>query len=238
MRPADKDGCAPDDFYSTTNHRTVVRHGGRWIEVDRQRMDAVIVVEDGARGLPQAARRAARRSDRLRQRRHPRHARVPRARPPRLRVHDQRDLVRAPRRGQHRQDRDDDARHQARRRPHRRSSRARSWSTPAAPRTSARSSAAASSTPCCRATRWPCTTSSTRCSARRSASISRPARRSKEGHRNHMRAINTINRAGGIRAAVDSGRPEVGHHVRVREARRAATCSPAASATTGRCPTP
>jgi lysine-ketoglutarate reductase/saccharopine dehydrogenase-like protein (TIGR00300 family) len=47
VRTADKDGCAPEDFYSTTNHRTVVRHGGRWIEVGRQRMDAVIIVEDG-----------------------------------------------------------------------------------------------------------------------------------------------------------------------------------------------
>lgn len=35
----------PDDFYSTTNHRTHVRHEGRWIEVERQRMDAVIVLE-------------------------------------------------------------------------------------------------------------------------------------------------------------------------------------------------
>ncbi len=44
---ADKDGCVPNDFYSTTNHRTFVRHQGQWIEVERQRMDAVIVVEDG-----------------------------------------------------------------------------------------------------------------------------------------------------------------------------------------------
>src|SRR6266545_5741387 len=43
MRPAEKDRCVPDDFYSTTNHRTHVRLGGRWIEVENQRMDAVIV---------------------------------------------------------------------------------------------------------------------------------------------------------------------------------------------------
>jgi len=43
-RPAEKDSCVPDDFYSTTNHRTHVRIGGRWIEVAAQRMDAVIVV--------------------------------------------------------------------------------------------------------------------------------------------------------------------------------------------------
>jgi lysine-ketoglutarate reductase/saccharopine dehydrogenase-like protein (TIGR00300 family) len=44
IRVADRDGCAPDDFYSTTNHRTAVRVGGRWITVDGQRMDAAIVV--------------------------------------------------------------------------------------------------------------------------------------------------------------------------------------------------
>src|SRR4029077_1683969 len=44
-RPADRDGCVPDDFYSTTNHRTMVRLDGQWVEVDRQRMDAVIVIE-------------------------------------------------------------------------------------------------------------------------------------------------------------------------------------------------
>lgn len=44
---ADRDGCAPEDFYSTTNHQTFVRRGGQWVPVDRQRMDAAIVVEDG-----------------------------------------------------------------------------------------------------------------------------------------------------------------------------------------------
>lgn len=33
------------DFYSTTNHRTEVRIGGKWKVVSRQRMDAVIVVK-------------------------------------------------------------------------------------------------------------------------------------------------------------------------------------------------
>src|SRR5438128_6359553 len=46
VRPADKDGCAPEAFYSTTNQQTAVRHGGRWLEVERQRMDAVVVVKD------------------------------------------------------------------------------------------------------------------------------------------------------------------------------------------------
>ena len=43
VKPAEKDRCVPDDFYSTTNHRTHVRLGGQWREVGRQRMDAVIV---------------------------------------------------------------------------------------------------------------------------------------------------------------------------------------------------
>ena len=47
--PADRDGCAPDDFYSTTNHQTFVMHGGQWLKVGRQRMDAAIVLE-GASG--------------------------------------------------------------------------------------------------------------------------------------------------------------------------------------------
>ncbi|HET9361993.1 MAG TPA: TIGR00300 family protein [Vicinamibacterales bacterium] len=45
VKPAEKERCVPDDFYSTTNHRTHVRLAGRWVEVERQRMDAVIVVE-------------------------------------------------------------------------------------------------------------------------------------------------------------------------------------------------
>ena len=43
VKPAEKDRCVPDDFYSTTNHRTHIRLGGRWLEVEQQRMDAVIV---------------------------------------------------------------------------------------------------------------------------------------------------------------------------------------------------
>jgi lysine-ketoglutarate reductase/saccharopine dehydrogenase-like protein (TIGR00300 family) len=47
VKPAEKDRCVPDDFYSTTNTRTHVRMNGRWVEVEQQRMDAVIVVADG-----------------------------------------------------------------------------------------------------------------------------------------------------------------------------------------------
>jgi lysine-ketoglutarate reductase/saccharopine dehydrogenase-like protein (TIGR00300 family) len=42
---ADRDGCAPEDFYSTTNHRTFVRRDGQWLTVERQRMDATIVMQ-------------------------------------------------------------------------------------------------------------------------------------------------------------------------------------------------
>jgi lysine-ketoglutarate reductase/saccharopine dehydrogenase-like protein (TIGR00300 family) len=45
--PADRDGCAPEDFYSTTNHHTSVRIDGQWLPVDRQRMDAAIVIDGG-----------------------------------------------------------------------------------------------------------------------------------------------------------------------------------------------
>ena len=48
VRDTDRDGTAPEDFYSTTNQRTQVRMAGRWVDVARQRMDAAIVVtEDG-----------------------------------------------------------------------------------------------------------------------------------------------------------------------------------------------
>jgi lysine-ketoglutarate reductase/saccharopine dehydrogenase-like protein (TIGR00300 family) len=47
IRVADLDGCAPEDFYSSTNQRTQVRLGDQWVEVERQRMDAAIVVADG-----------------------------------------------------------------------------------------------------------------------------------------------------------------------------------------------
>lgn len=45
--PAPADGVVPEDFYSTSNHVTQVRHRGTWLPVERQRMDAVLVVVDG-----------------------------------------------------------------------------------------------------------------------------------------------------------------------------------------------
>ncbi len=54
----EQDRCAPEDFYSTSNHRTYVRHGGQWLEVQNQRMDALIVVQgDPAQGYQAICRR-------------------------------------------------------------------------------------------------------------------------------------------------------------------------------------
>lgn len=47
LTAAGKDACVPEDFYSTTNHRTNISHQGQWLEVSKQRMDAVICVENG-----------------------------------------------------------------------------------------------------------------------------------------------------------------------------------------------
>ena len=121
VREADMDGAVPEDFYSTTNHRTTVRVDGRWLDVHQQRMDAIVVVsaDRRARDLPQAARRPARRPGRLRHRRHPHRARIPGARPAALRVHGQRHLVGAARRGHRGPHRPGDARRAGARRAHR-----------------------------------------------------------------------------------------------------------------------
>ena len=43
---AENDKCAPENFYSTTNHRTEVYVGGSWHPVGYQRMDAAIISTD------------------------------------------------------------------------------------------------------------------------------------------------------------------------------------------------
>ena len=45
---AEREGILPDEFYSTTNFATWVRLGGRWLEVAQQKMDCAIVLRDGA----------------------------------------------------------------------------------------------------------------------------------------------------------------------------------------------
>jgi lysine-ketoglutarate reductase/saccharopine dehydrogenase-like protein (TIGR00300 family) len=44
--PAEADGILPDEFYSTTNFDTLVRLSGRWTEVCDQKMDCAIVLRD------------------------------------------------------------------------------------------------------------------------------------------------------------------------------------------------
>jgi lysine-ketoglutarate reductase/saccharopine dehydrogenase-like protein (TIGR00300 family) len=46
--PAERDGILPDDFYSTTNFDTFVRIEGRWVEARDQKMDSALVLRSGA----------------------------------------------------------------------------------------------------------------------------------------------------------------------------------------------
>lgn len=48
LKAAERNRCAPEDFYSTTNQRTLIRHKAQWLEVQNQRMDGMVVVRDGA----------------------------------------------------------------------------------------------------------------------------------------------------------------------------------------------
>ena len=59
--PADIDGTFPEAFYSTTNQRTEVRVGDRWIEVADQEMDCGVAVDTlgpAARCVPMTDARA------------------------------------------------------------------------------------------------------------------------------------------------------------------------------------
>jgi lysine-ketoglutarate reductase/saccharopine dehydrogenase-like protein (TIGR00300 family) len=47
VRTAEKDGVFPDDFYSTTNLETVVRLDGAWVPVEQPEMDCGLLVQDG-----------------------------------------------------------------------------------------------------------------------------------------------------------------------------------------------
>jgi lysine-ketoglutarate reductase/saccharopine dehydrogenase-like protein (TIGR00300 family) len=51
-RPAPADGVFPDDFYSTTNLDTLVRLDREWVRVDRAEMDCgLVVTEEGGRAV-------------------------------------------------------------------------------------------------------------------------------------------------------------------------------------------
>jgi lysine-ketoglutarate reductase/saccharopine dehydrogenase-like protein (TIGR00300 family) len=65
LRPSEADRTVPDDFYSTTNHRTAVHLGGEWIAVQDQRMDACLVVDPEGRTARCVKLRDIRRGDRV-----------------------------------------------------------------------------------------------------------------------------------------------------------------------------
>jgi lysine-ketoglutarate reductase/saccharopine dehydrogenase-like protein (TIGR00300 family) len=44
--PAEGDRIVPRDFYSTTNHPTFIRRGGKWIPVDEMKMDSLVVFDE------------------------------------------------------------------------------------------------------------------------------------------------------------------------------------------------
>jgi lysine-ketoglutarate reductase/saccharopine dehydrogenase-like protein (TIGR00300 family) len=53
LRECDRDGVFPEDFYSTTNLETVVRLGGQWVPVEHPEMDCGLVVTgDRVRTVP------------------------------------------------------------------------------------------------------------------------------------------------------------------------------------------
>jgi hypothetical protein len=48
--PAPRDGVFPDDFYSTTNLESHVRHKGTWLPIEQIEMDCGVVLRDAADG--------------------------------------------------------------------------------------------------------------------------------------------------------------------------------------------
>lgn len=54
FEPAEADGILPDEFYATSNLDTEVRIAGKWLRVQDQRMDCALVLRDGvARSVKQ-----------------------------------------------------------------------------------------------------------------------------------------------------------------------------------------
>ncbi len=47
LQPAPKDGVFPEGFYSTTNLPTFIWHNQNWLKVDKMEMDCAIAVEEG-----------------------------------------------------------------------------------------------------------------------------------------------------------------------------------------------
>lgn len=47
LEQSEKDRTAPEDFYVTTNHQTEIYFKGKWLLVQKQRMDGLIVLREG-----------------------------------------------------------------------------------------------------------------------------------------------------------------------------------------------
>ena len=65
LRPSEADRTVPDDFYSTTNHKSEICFGGAWIPVQDQRMDACLVVDPASATARCVKLRDIRRGDRV-----------------------------------------------------------------------------------------------------------------------------------------------------------------------------
>ncbi len=197
---ADMDGVFPDGFYSTTNLPTRVRLGGRWYDVENPEMDCGLVVEtDGddppVYTLPMSDVRAGM------QRRH-RRLRHPGARPAGrqerrgVRLHGVRRLLEKPQAVLVRQVADGMREAKAGRqegavgrRPRRRAHRRRAGDGGAG-------RGRASSTCSSPATRWPPTTSSPSLYGTSLGVDLAMGRGVEHGHEHHIRALNTIRKAG------------------------------------------
>ncbi len=213
-RLVERDCCAPEDFYSTTNHRTLVRHAKKWLEVENQRMDAMIVIGADQSGTSSRSSRRVLPPARFTQgrpggggdARHPGHTGIEGARPAGVRVHEQRHFLGTPGGNGGSSDRGADA------------AGARGGSENyrgGGPGGGSHRRRSASGEPDSRRG-WvqallagnalgvhdiEASLLGTSLGVRQS-----DGRQEEHGHRNHMRAINAIYHAGGIAKAVDSGR--------------------------------
>ena len=90
----ERDRCAPEDFYSTTNHRTLCARDNEWVDVQNQRMDALVVVKGDEAFCRRL--RDIRAGDRggSGHARHPCYSGIEGARPAVVRFHEQRHIIR------------------------------------------------------------------------------------------------------------------------------------------------
>ena len=63
--PADMDGAFPESFYSTTSFRTQVRLGGEWVDVEDQEMDCGILIDPEGAAARCIAMADVRKGDRI-----------------------------------------------------------------------------------------------------------------------------------------------------------------------------